>query len=423
MLDDDPTTAHPLPLPVDDEETDRIAAKFAAQLTGDPPDLADGGLKIDRYINAEVRARGGMGRVFVAYDPTLDRTVAIKALPVGLSPHEPGAEVPRREGEALAKVDHPNVVRVLEVIEHRGLTCLVLEHVDGPHLGDWLKAVPRDWREILHKFLQAGDGLAAVHRAGFVHCDFKPANVVVGPGNTVKLIDFGLATRPGARRPGDAEDRAGTPRYMAPEQIQGRDQVDARSDQFSFCVALYEALFRAHPYISADMAPSLEQDGLDTNTEQATRRTIFEQIAQGTARRPGWSPPSLPPTIVPALLRGLAPAPHQRHPSIAHLLTELRRDPRRTRRRVLAGIAGVLQVRRGLSGHGNARHGRGPSGGQFEADFAGGRHAHRCERGCEDHPGSGRAGVAHDRSRRRATSRPRSALSPRRHRSQRRRGV
>ncbi|MFZ6186210.1 protein kinase domain-containing protein, partial [Nannocystis pusilla] len=99
-------------------------------------------------------------------------------------------------------------------------------------------------RDILHKFLQAGEGLAAVHRAGLVHRDFKPANAVVGPGGVVKLIDFGLAFRPATRRPDDLDDRPGTPRYMAPEQIDGRE-VDARSDQFSFCVALYEALFRA----------------------------------------------------------------------------------------------------------------------------------------------------------------------------------
>ncbi|MFZ6186131.1 protein kinase domain-containing protein, partial [Nannocystis pusilla] len=185
MPDDISAIDPPLPHPVDDEETDRITLKFAAQLAGDSLDASPDGLKIDRYINAEVRARGGMGRVFVAYDPGLDRTVALKALPVGLLPHEPGADTPRREGMALAHIDHPNVVRVLELIEHRGLACLVLEHVDGPHLGDWLKA-PRDFRDILHKFLQAGEGLAAVHRAGLVHRDFKPANAVVGPGGVVK---------------------------------------------------------------------------------------------------------------------------------------------------------------------------------------------------------------------------------------------
>ncbi|MCY1059690.1 serine/threonine-protein kinase [Nannocystis sp. SCPEA4] len=345
---DIPATDPPLPHPVDDEETDRITVKFAAQLTGDALDSSGDGLKIDRYINAEVRARGGMGRVFVAYDPGLDRTVALKALPVGLLPHEPGADTPRREGMALAHIDHPNVVRVLELVEHRGLACLVLEHVDGPHLGDWLKA-PRDFRDILHKFIQAGEGLAAVHRAGLVHRDFKPANAVVGPGGVVKLIDFGLAVRPESRRLDDPDDRPGTPRYMAPEQIDGR-QVDARSDQFSFCVALYEALFRAHPYLSRDDTPSAEQNAnaFDADAEQASRATIFDQILVGVPRRPERVPPGLSPTVVAALLRGLSPASENRFDCMDPLLAELRRDPRRNRRKVFFGIAGVLAFTAGL---------------------------------------------------------------------------
>jgi len=345
---DIPATDPLLPHPVDDEETDRITIKFAAQLTGDPLDSSGDGLKIDRYINAEVRARGGMGRVFVAYDPGLDRTVALKALPVGLLPHEPGADTPRREGMALAHIDHPNVVRVLELVEHRGLACLVLEHVDGPHLGDWLKA-PRDFRDILHKFIQAGEGLAAVHRAGLVHRDFKPANAVVGPGGAVKLIDFGLAMRPETGRPDDPDDRPGTPRYMAPEQIAGH-QVDARCDQFSFCVALYEALFRAHPYLSSDDTPSAEQNAnaFDADAEQASRATIFDQILVGTPRRPERAPPGLSPTVVAALLRGLSPAPEHRFECMDPLLAELRRDPRRSRRRAFFGIAGALAFTAGL---------------------------------------------------------------------------
>ena len=341
MLDPPPPSG--LPAPVDDEETDRLAARFAARLGG-PAEPAARSLTIDRYIHASVRAHGGMGRLFVAYDPGLDRTVAIKALPVGLSPDEPDAELPRREGKALAHIDHPNVVRVFELVEHRGLTCLVLEHVDGLDLGKWLKARARDWREVLPKFLQAGEGLAAVHRAGLVHRDFKPSNVVVGPGDVVKLIDFGLAAGPSSGRADAPDARAGTPRYMAPEQIEGR-QVDARADQFSFCVALYEALFGAHPYLSREVAPSVEEGAgefLDADAELATRRTVLEQIRDGAPRRPERLPPGLPPTVAAALLRGLSRAPQDRFPAMPALLAALRRDPRRTRRRALLGAAGAL---------------------------------------------------------------------------------
>jgi hypothetical protein len=335
MRDDDPRGG--TPTPVDDEETDRLVAKFAARQLGAEP--APESLTIGRYVRAEAHTNGGMGRIFVAYDPGLDRHVAIKALPVGLAPSEPDAALPEREGKALARIDHPNVVRVFDLVEHRGTTCLVLERIEGLNLAQWLRVRARAWPEVLTTYLAAGDGLVAVHRAGFVHRDVKPPNILVSDAGVVKLIDFGLAVRTGTA----PDDGAGTPRYMAPEQIAGR-ALDPRADQFAFCVALYEALFAAHPFLSRDIAPSVEADEADVfdpDAEQATRRTVLEQIRGGQPRRPERLPPGLPPHILPALLRGLSPAPDARFPTMHALLLELRRDPKQTRRRVLT-VLGAL---------------------------------------------------------------------------------
>lgn len=335
MRDDDPRGG--TPTPVDDEETDRLVAKFAARQLGAEP--APESLTIGRYVRAEAHTNGGMGRIFVAYDPGLDRHVAIKALPVGLAPSEPDAALPEREGKALARIDHPNVVRVFDLVEHRGTTCLVLERIEGLNLAQWLRVRARDWPEVLATHLAAGDGLVAVHRAGFVHRDVKPPNILVSDAGVVKLIDFGLAVRTGTA----PDDGAGTPRYMAPEQIAGR-ALDPRADQFAFCVALYEALFAAHPFLSRDLAPSVEADEADVfdpDAEQATRRTVLEQIRGGQPRRPERLPPGLPPHVLPAVLRGLSPAPDARFPTMHALLLELRRDPKQTRRRVLT-VLGAL---------------------------------------------------------------------------------
>lgn len=345
---DDPSSPAFRP-PADDEETERIAAKFAARMGGGERG-DDAPLTIGPYTHVRLHAHGGMGRVFLAYDPRLDRNVILKTLSVGITPDEPSAAVPVAEGKALAHLDHPHVVRVHEIIDYRGLPCVVLEHIEGLHLGDWLKAAPRTGADVLDKFLQAGEGLAAVHRAGLVHCDVKPSNVVVGEHGAVKLIDFGLAAAPGPRQPGALNFRAGTPRYMAPEQSDGA-YVDQRADQFAFCVALFEALFDHHPYLSVEFESSVAGRAsrlFDATSEQATRTHVIEQIRRGRLRPPERLPPGVAPTVLPALVRGLALDPAHRHPSMSALLVELRRDPRRTRRRALLGLAGGLAFTAGV---------------------------------------------------------------------------
>jgi predicted Ser/Thr protein kinase len=200
------------------------------------------GAAIGRFI---VRARlgaGGMGVVYAGEDADLKRPVAIK-LVRGDAEHPAYRDRLLREAQAMARLEHPNVVRVYEVGTAGGRTFVAMELVEGTTLTKWL-AAPRPWSDVLAMFLQAGEGLAAAHRAGLVHRDFKPDNVLVDRSGRARVADFGLArieahagaqlTRTGAVM--------GTPGYMAPEQQLGDPQIDGRADQYSFCVALREAL-------------------------------------------------------------------------------------------------------------------------------------------------------------------------------------
>lgn len=186
---------------------------------------------IDRYLLLERVGAGGMGEVYAAHDPELDRRIAIKLLHAG----QEGATL-QREAQAIARVVHENVISVFDVGTHGGDVFIAMELVAGTTLAAWLRERPRSQREIIDVFVRAGRGLAAAHAAGLVHRDFKPENVLVGRDGIVRVTDFGLAGRPG-----DREIRGGTAGYMAPEQRAGAD-VDARVDQFAFCVALEQAL-------------------------------------------------------------------------------------------------------------------------------------------------------------------------------------
>lgn len=296
--------------------------------------------RLGRYDVLEVVGEGGMGTVFAAYDARLDRRVAIKRLRrTAIDRPERHARL-LREAKALARLSHPNIVTVHEVWEERGEVLLAMEFVQGEDLARWQQR-PHPWTEVLYAYRQAGAGLAAAHDAGLVYRDFKPHNVIRrDQDGVVKLLDFGLAriaseaeacpgedataddpvaehlTRPGALM--------GTPAYMAPEQLEGA-AADARSDQFSFCVALWETLFHALPH----------------------RRVVVEGGIIETSRDHGV--PSrehgVPAWIRRVLERGLAEDPAARYPSMHALLRELARDPARRRRRLLGGlVAGTVMV-------------------------------------------------------------------------------
>ncbi|WP_164017187.1 tetratricopeptide repeat protein [Pyxidicoccus trucidator] len=290
------------------------------------PPLAQGST-LSRYVVLERIGRGAMGDVYAAYDPELDRQVALKLLrPEGRHLEELRVRL-LREAQALARLAHPNVVTVHDVGVAGDCLFLALELVEGTTLSEWLRQ-PRPRDEVLRVFRDAGRGLAAAHAAGLVHRDFKPSNVLVGQDGRVRVTDFGLA-RPSNRglRPRDASAAptrvphgpapltrtgalVGTPAYMAPEQQQGQG-VDALSDQFSFCVALYEALHGVRPF-----------EGL--NLEE-----LAQAAREGRIRVPEREA-KVPARLRRAVLRGLRARPEERFPSMDALLAEL--APRRALR-------------------------------------------------------------------------------------------
>ncbi|APR79031.1 serine/threonine protein kinase [Minicystis rosea] len=254
---------------------------------------------------------GGMGVVYLARDERLARDVALK-----LGSKVANAPLERLVGEAraLAKLAHPNVVVVHEVGEVDGRLFVAMEHVDGGTARAWVNAEERGWRAIVELYCAAGDGLAAAHAAGLSHRDFKPDNVLVGADGRPRVADFGLA-RSLEIEPGESDGPAGTQAYMAPEQKAG-GKPDARDDQFSFCVSLWEALYGARPFDAGSRATKA------------------------------------PRHIERALRRGLSPARDDRWPSVSALLAELRRDPGARLRRtaiVLVALAAVAAVAIGLS--------------------------------------------------------------------------
>ena len=294
-------------------------------------------MTLGRFVVLEALGAGAMGTVFAAYDPRLDRRVALKVLPVGADDSN-GRQRLLREARAMASLSHPNVVAVYESGIHEGSVFVVMELVEGVTLRRWLET-PRRWQDVLVVFAQAGRGLAAAHAIGLVHRDFKPDNVLIGEGEgrrdigRVRVADFGLArvdldagpergsTSPAGTNPVITQDGVapGTPAYMAPEQFLG-EPVDGRSDQFAFCVSLWEALYGQRPFGGA------------------TRFELADAIVHGRVRAP-------PAHDVPAWLhavvqRGLSPDPQARHASMEVLLHALERRPARVRRR-LAVVAGL----------------------------------------------------------------------------------
>src|SRR5580704_2181518 len=337
------------------------------------------GASIGRYVVLGLVGRGGMGEVYAAYDPELDRKVAVKLLRVksgnGVSLTE-GRQRTLREAQAIARLSHPNVVVVYDVGTFEDKVFIAMEFVDGNTVTFWLEQKPRTWQEVLRVFIAAGHGLTAAHEKGLVHRDFKPDNVMVGRDGQVRVMDFGLARQ--MDKPGIKEHRArgtppkakrgdievgtgtlplehgavpvdegtlvlnagladsgadghssisglfdarltrtgammGTPAYMAPEQFFGKE-TDSRTDQFSFCVSLYEALYRERPF------PGKKLTELTANVVQGTIRD-----APAGTKVPFW--------VRRILLRGLRSAPSERFPSMAEMLAALGKDPRATRRK------------------------------------------------------------------------------------------
>jgi tetratricopeptide (TPR) repeat protein len=322
-------------------------------------------IRIGRFILLEQLGAGAMGEIYAAYDEQLDRKVALKLVKSGARGDGKADERLLREAQTLAQVSHPNVVQIYEAGTFNGRLFIAMELIRGKTLTSWLaeaEQVPRAvrQREILRLFIAAGRGLEAAHAAGLAHRDFKPDNVLVGDDGRVRVVDFGLARalsdEPGGDEGGGgagdplAESEAGasagasasasklkaalrltetgtvmgTPRYMAPEQMRGA-VADQRSDQFSFCVALYQGLCGVYPFAG------------DSWLE------IRDSIERGELRPAAGAP--VPAFVRGALRRGLAVQPAERFPSMGALLAAL--EPR-SRRRVGIAAAGLLAVGLGV---------------------------------------------------------------------------
>ncbi len=251
-----------------------------------------------RYTVEKLLGAGGMGVVYVAYDRELKRRVALKVLrPESRS--SPADEALQQEAQSMARLTHANVVTVYDVGRlEDGRVFVAMELVEGTSLRKWL-AGPRRPREVLARFIDAGRGLAAAHEAGLVHRDFKPDNVLVADSGAVRVADFGLARSAHSASP--EKDLAGTPRYMAPEQLAGK-AADERSDQYSYCLALYEALYQQHPF--AEASPGGQLEAMQQGPRRPAKRTL----------RWTW----------PVIERGLKPRPEDRHPSMAALIARWR---------------------------------------------------------------------------------------------------
>jgi tetratricopeptide (TPR) repeat protein len=285
-----------------------------------------------------------MGVVYSAYDPELDRKIALKLLRpdvVGQEPIETLRARILREAQAMARLQHPNVLAVHDVGTFENRVFIAMELVEGMTLRTWLRERPRTVRESLDVFVQAGRGLAAAHAVGLIHRDFKPDNVLLGSDGRVRVGDFGLARAAGdpttLASPSTPSATAflggelthtgtvlGTPAYMSPEQLL-RQPVDARSDQFSFCVALYEALYGQRPFGDAKLDEFVDQVVAGRLQDPPKDRRVPARLRQ-------------------IVLRGLARDPAARWPSMEELLAQLAHDPAQLRRRWGIAVGATLAV-------------------------------------------------------------------------------
>ncbi|MEX1363495.1 MAG: serine/threonine-protein kinase [Nannocystaceae bacterium] len=307
-------------------------AAVKARLFGRPPQAT----RIGRFVVLERVGMGGMGIVYAAYDPQLDRRVALKVMrdDVVRSRRPQQQTLLLQEARAMAKLSHPNVVSVYDAGTADGQVFVAMEFVDAVTLRAWLDPPPPP-EERMRVLCEAGLGLSMAHAAGLVHRDFKPENVLVPEQGAARVTDFGLARPVETDGPagsgaawaslhdmtlGSSQGLAGTPAYMSPQQMRG-EVVDARADQWAFCVVLYEAFAGRRPY-------------------------DWPQL-QALARGEAVPLPSLPDTGVPAPVRtvverGLSLRPDDRFADMDALLTVL--SPRRSTLRagLLAAMAGLV---------------------------------------------------------------------------------
>ncbi|MEM6993378.1 MAG: serine/threonine-protein kinase [Myxococcota bacterium] len=326
----------------------------ASQTAGDGLYRGDGlhdeqglarGRQLEHYLVLGELGRGGMSVVYRAYDARLHREVALKVLRGAARDRDASARM-LREARAMAQLAHPNVVPVYDAGTTDGHDWVAMELVSGDDLRRWLAGAHTS-DDALSIIVAAGRGLAAAHAKGLVHRDFKPANVLVSPDGRVRVTDFGLARTADLAvsvggGPDDADDDprtaldtgplseplthcgtiVGTPAYMPPEQREG-GVVDARSDQFAYCVAAWEALYGERPF------PDDDTQACAAKAAHTLREPPDRAISQAVRA---------------ALTRGMSPDPEDRFPSMDALLDVLDRRPSATRRRWFVAAAGGIVV-------------------------------------------------------------------------------
>jgi tetratricopeptide (TPR) repeat protein/predicted Ser/Thr protein kinase len=304
---------------------------------------------VGRYVVLESIGVGGMGMVYAAYDPELDRRIALKLVRPGRR-GDPAVARTRlmREAQAMARLSDPHVITVHDVGDFEGQIFVAMEYIQGSTLSEWRAERERSWRSVVSVMRDAGSGLAAAHRAGLVHRDFKPDNVMVAEDGRVLVMDFGLAraaslveepSPPPVVLPEGSSSKTtgglsttvtrdgalvGTPAYMAPEQHVGLP-TGARTDQFSFGVALHECLYSTHPFGGSTVA------------------AIANAVTDGNIRPPPRDT-EVPAWVRRIVLRALSVKAAERYESMDALVEELGRDPTRSRNRVViaAVSAGAL---------------------------------------------------------------------------------
>ncbi|MEM7156338.1 MAG: serine/threonine-protein kinase [Myxococcota bacterium] len=299
---------------------------------------------IGRFAVLEEIGRGGMGSVYAAYDEQLDRKVAVKVIHTHRRDGYTAQRRLQREAQAMARLSHPNVVTVHEVGEADGKIFVAMEFIRGQNLAQWIRSKPA-WTEVVEVLAQAGRGLASAHAAGLVHRDLKPANMMLTDDGVVKVLDFGLARAAKLDDSIDSDDGPGidlensalsvdltqtgtvlgTPAYMAPEQY--RDEApDARSDQFSFCVTLFEALYGYRPFQGT-----------------SARSIAYHVMAQKL--RPPPTGTTVPTWLHRVVLRGLRRDPAERFESMTELVEAMLDDrDRRRNARLRWGLAGTVSL-------------------------------------------------------------------------------
>ena len=327
------------------------------------------GAVLGRYVVLSLLGQGGMSVVYLAYDPQLDRRVALKLVRLEIL-GATGKQRLLREAQALARLSSPYVVPVYDVETVGDQLFVAMEYVEGQTLRQWLNE-PKPWKVILRTLRDAGRGLAAAHAAGLVHRDFKPDNVLLGRDGRVRVLDFGLArtaaeliergdesprpveqSSPGPHPPLASDPSLlatpvtrfgqviGTPGYMAPEQA-SQGKTDARADQFAFCVVLFEALWRRKPFDESQKAGPTAETVVDRGDggPKHLRAPQFLDPPRGV-NVPGW--------LLKVVRRGLAFDPAERYASMDELLGALAQDPARKRRAIAAAVLGIALVGGGL---------------------------------------------------------------------------